>query len=128
MFKKKETLKEDRILLADDEVPVRNVMEMLLRNIGRYQHIDVASTGTDALDMLLMKPYDLMITDTHMPGLKGYEVIQHYRLSPNANGTRFLGTSGYDEREVYASLGVPFIKKPFDCKEFFSVVYGVLNK
>jgi len=119
-----------RILVVDDEVNLTKVLSMILRMKG-FRDIECRHDGNSALSALVDNHYSLMITDTHMPGLKGYEVIRHYKASPKANGTKFIGLSGLVDDTVereYASLGVPLIKKPYHTNNLMDTVFRVMSE
>ena len=67
-----------RILVADDQDEQLNAVVALLR--GLDVQIEVASTGPDALRLLLAARFDLSLLDVHMPGLTGLEVLGQLRL------------------------------------------------
>jgi CheY-like chemotaxis protein len=113
-----------RILVADDEEPIRKIILSVL-NMGGYNNITAVDNGQKALDELLGNHYDICITDTFMPERKGYEVIQQYKASPAANGTRFIAMSGNLSEELsrlYSCLGADVITKPFAVVDLLSLV------
>lgn len=61
-----------RILVADDEEPVRVMAQKALQEAGFA--VDVAPDGSAAYDALKATAYDLLITDIMMPGLDGIEL------------------------------------------------------
>jgi PAS domain S-box-containing protein len=63
-----------RILLVDDEAPVRETLAALLR--ARGQTVIEAESGEAGLRCLEMTPVDVVITDLGMPGLTGWEVAR----------------------------------------------------
>lgn len=60
-----------RILLADDDAAVRDVVRRALQSEGH--EIAIAQDGQEALDLLLATPsaFDLIVSDVHMPGIDG---------------------------------------------------------
>ena len=62
------------ILVADDELVMRDSLKEWLTE-ERFS-VDMAASGSEALDMLKAKPYDLMLLDIMMPGMDGVEVLQ----------------------------------------------------
>ena len=55
-----------RILIADDQVEQLNAVVAMLGN-AEYS-IEVAYSGSDALNMLLNNSFDLSLLDMHMAG------------------------------------------------------------
>jgi CheY-like chemotaxis protein len=73
-----------RILLVDDDVTLNIIMRSLLKREGF--DITVASNATEALKLISSEPYDVLLSDLHMPGAAdGLTVISAMRhLNPNA--------------------------------------------
>lgn len=66
-----------RILLADDEPSIREVIGGLLKMLG-YEH-ESASNGHTALEMLRRERFSILITNIHMPKMNGMELVEHTR-------------------------------------------------
>ena len=65
------------ILVAEDNEINQTVIRRQLALLGFTAHI--ASTGEEALGFLLQAPYDLLLTDLHMPGMDGYDLAKRVR-------------------------------------------------
>lgn len=63
-----------RILLADDDAEVLNLLEHILKNDGHA--IEKAQNGYEAIARLRAETFDLVITDRSMPGANGDEVAR----------------------------------------------------
>jgi FixJ family two-component response regulator len=66
-----------RVFIIDDEYSVRKSLSLLLRVEG-YQVEEFAS-GMDALPAFAARPPNGVLTDYHMPGLSGEELIRQLR-------------------------------------------------
>ncbi len=67
------------VLVVDDSEVVRRTM---VRKINEYGHrVDVASSGDDAMAMLLNNGYKLVFLDVMMPGMDGFEVCRRIKRS-----------------------------------------------
>lgn len=75
-----------RILLVDDLGEVRKALGALLRGAGYA--VSVADSGEAALAALERHGADLLLTDLHMPGMSGWELVRAVRArrSTNARG------------------------------------------
>jgi len=62
-----------RILVVDDEPTTRRAVARAL-GLSGYE-AEAAASGTQALELLAARPYDLMLLDLRMPGMDGVEVM-----------------------------------------------------
>ena len=67
--------KKIRVLVIDDAAPMRNSIRFSLQQIG-FKDIDTANSGRDALAVMRVKPYDIVITDLNMPHMTGVELVE----------------------------------------------------
>jgi two-component system sensor histidine kinase RpfC len=65
------------IVLADDNASNRLLLARILENAGH--HVQEASRGDQAYDLMLEKTTDLAILDLNMPDMTGPDVIKLYR-------------------------------------------------
>ena len=64
--------KRKRVLVVDDEAPVRRVLELKLKN-GGYDVL-LADNGEDALKIIESEKPDVVVTDINMPRMNGKEL------------------------------------------------------
>ncbi|HVU24078.1 MAG TPA: CHASE domain-containing protein [Opitutus sp.] len=104
-----------RVLVIDDEAPVREVAAALIGTFGFT--VVTAADGTEGLARFREDPagYDLVFLDLTMPGLDGEETLAGLRAI--APGVRVLLVSGYSENDRVARLAaggpLTFMQKPF---------------
>jgi two-component system cell cycle sensor histidine kinase/response regulator CckA len=119
-----------RILLVEDEDPVRVFSARALRNKG-YEVIE-ARSGDQALEHLAKydRDIDLLITDVVMPKMDGPTLIRRVRaLRPDI---KVICISGYAEdrfRERIDAGGevIHFLAKPFSLKQLAGKVKDVIR-
>lgn len=70
-----------RVLLVDDEVHVREVVEACLIDLGGWDVYSVASVQ-EGLDRLVSVQPDAIVLDLAMPGLDGFAFLQKLRANP----------------------------------------------
>jgi len=66
-----------RVLVVDDEAPARNVLALVLAQIGL--RCEKAANGEQALRILEEKQTDVVISDLQMPGISGMELLAKVR-------------------------------------------------
>ncbi|MFC5500095.1 response regulator [Caenimonas terrae] len=71
------TFQNKRILVVDDSASLRSSTVRNLQSLGA--HIDEASDGSQALDLLAANKYALVVLDLNMPALDGYDVADRIR-------------------------------------------------
>lgn len=68
------------VLIVDDEANARTAVMQLLLSFNRSDlNVDQVSNGAEALRRLQSRRYDLMITDTDMPGMSGTDLMHKVR-------------------------------------------------
>jgi DNA-binding response OmpR family regulator len=116
-----------RILVIDDDEPIREMMTVILRHHG-HTVISVPD-GRKAFQHLNVSKVDLVITDVIMPEVDGVEVLRRLRISHptlpiitvsgNPTGAMFL--------KMAKTLGARCtIAKPFEAVALINAVNDVL--
>ena len=84
------TTKRLRLLFADDEQPLQELMRRELPRLGH--EVTVCPDGTTAIAALERNTYDCILVDLDMPGHNGIEVIAHAKkLSPETEAVVLTG-------------------------------------
>ena len=69
-----------RILWVDDEI------EMLRPHIIFLEHkgysVDISNNGSEGLELIMSRPYDIVFLDENMPGLTGIETLERIKALP----------------------------------------------
>ena len=78
-----------KILVVDDFSMMRRITRKLLRELG-YGNVAEADDGLTALPMLESGDFDLLITDSDMPGMAGIELLCAVRDDPELSGLPVL--------------------------------------
>ena len=119
-----------KVLIADDETFVRNLLEKYLRASGLPIEIAIsAENGQEALEKALLSPPDIVITDIAMPVKNGLELIRS--LKEHDIPSKNVIISGYDEfdyAKTAIALGVTdYLLKPFMPEELISVFQKIIS-
>jgi type IV pilus assembly protein PilB len=119
-----------RIVAADDDEQVRDMVKLLLETQG-YQVIP-AMNGQDALEKIQTELPDLVILDVVMPKLDGFGVCKAVRANVD---TMFIpvvmltGQDSLEEKQQGLSLGADdYITKPFRADELLERIGAVLQR
>ena len=114
----------ERVLIAEDEPVVRDIVASLLRDLG-YETIDAASAA-EALDIAVNQRIDLLLADVDLPDMSGRDLAE--RLAARAPVTRVLFMSGFnDERAAGLHVDAAFLQKPFTGSALGRKVRDVLD-
>ena len=89
-----------RVLVVDDEAPIRDELAFLLRQDERVGEVLIASDGSGALRILGEADVDAVFLDIRMPGLDGLDIARILRRYESA--PPFVFVSAYDGHAVEA--------------------------
>jgi CheY-like chemotaxis protein len=113
-----------KILVADDEKVVRDVISRFLR-LKDYDVFTVEN-GREAVKRVTDDNFDLLIMDLRMPGLRAQEILQAIRETKKDLPVIILtGTIDAEESEVLQKFGHPvedIISKPADLFEILEKI------
>jgi CheY-like chemotaxis protein len=118
----------ERILLVEDEAVLRDVVGLMLTQLG--YGFEVAACPNDALALIRSgERFDLLLTDVVMPEMSGHELARRVEeLSPSV---QVVYTSGYTG-DVVLGRGVladceAFLQKPFTVAELDTQIRTALS-
>lgn len=103
------------VLVVEDDVISRHVLQRYLTDAGAVALM--AESGEEGLRMLGVTVPDLVISDSHLPGIQGAQVLQHIRNTPALLHLPVIISSGdafTEARESMLRLGASdYLVKPF---------------
>ncbi len=118
-----------RILVIDDEEPVRTLVREMLQRAGHQ--VEEAVDGEQGLAAFHRSPADLVITDILMPAKGGLVTIKEIRAA--APDAKIIAMSGGGKTGKLSFLstartfpGVRTLKKPFRRNELLTLVEATL--
>ncbi|MGB5748219.1 MAG: sigma-54 dependent transcriptional regulator [Desulfobacterales bacterium] len=115
------------ILVVDDELSMREVLELMLKKEG-YQ-VTCAENGRTAIGLLEKDPYDLMLCDIKLGDISGLDVLQaSKKCNPD---TVVILISAYASTETAVEAmnagAYDYVPKPFDKDELMQTVAKALD-
>jgi CheY-like chemotaxis protein len=123
-------LAKQSLLLVDGDVKSLRVLEVSLKKAG--YNVTTAATGQDALDKVQTAQPDLIISDTDMPGMNGFEFCRHLQENPEWAVIPFIfltGQTSIEHKIKGLELGVEeYLTKPIYIKEILTRVKILLQK
>ena len=116
-----------RILLVDDEVAIQRAVGQLLR--ARGYEVDVAATGTQALELFAARTPALIVLDLGLPDLEGTNVCRQIRAASKVP-IIVLSARGAEADKVNAlDLGADdYVTKPFGTEELLARIRVALRR
>ncbi len=105
-----------KILIVDDEQDTRQTLNHYLSSRMECEIVE-ASNGYEAIEQLKRIPFDLMLLDISMPGIRGTEVIRESRKL--SAPTSIIVITKWDSSEIadeVKNLGADYIPKPLSLK------------
>jgi len=125
-----ESRKIYKILLVDDDQLIRDMISRFLSMDERYE-VATAANGSQALEMLEANPVDLVLSDIHMPGIRGFDLLKIVKQRfPNIK--RVLITAynveDYLDLALNYDIGNIFVKSvPFNFSELDIILNNLLE-
>jgi excisionase family DNA binding protein len=122
-----ETGRARRVLVADDDEPIRQLIERMFAAV-EYA-MEAAPDGASALARLRAVPFDLIITDLRMPGMDGLELAREAkRLWPAIKIVVITGHPSQSSAIDAVNIGVDaYLTKPFRSIELLMAVARVFE-
>jgi two-component system KDP operon response regulator KdpE len=115
-----------RVLVVDDEPPIRKLLSMGLSVHG--YHVIEATNGKNALELLGKAP-DIIILDLGLPDIPGHELLRMIRGRNEAVPVIVLSSRGDEAGKVQAlDLGADdYLTKPFGMDELLARMRAALR-
>ncbi len=116
-----------RILIIDDQAPIRRVLRDILENES-YQVEDVGS-GMEALQIIKEQDFDAVFCDIKMPEMDGIEVLEAIREESDTPVIMISGHGTIDTAVDAIKKGAfDFIQKPPDLNRLLITLRNALDK
>ena len=119
-----------KILIIEDEEPIRRVLVRILSDEDSGFDIQEASDGKEGIGLIKKESFDLVLCDIKMPKIDGIELLQRIRKTNTSLPFIMLTGHGNIETAVESMKlgGYDFISKPPDLNRLINSVRNALEK
>jgi two-component system OmpR family response regulator len=120
--------RDERILLIEDEEPIRDLVATALRFTGYT--VETAASGPDGLALARNDAWHLLVVDVNLPGLDGFALCRKLRDAGDDVPVIFLTARDdpADLREGFTGGGDDYLTKPFSLEELVLRIEAVLRR
>lgn len=117
-----------KILLVEDDQDIAMILQAWFRR--QNDTVEIVDNAEDALQILSMFNYDVVLLDWGLPGISGLEMCREYRALDGAIPIIFLSARNdiRSKTEALDSGADDFLAKPFDLNELSSRIRSVLRR
>ncbi|WP_318582982.1 response regulator transcription factor [Bacillus paranthracis] len=120
-------MKDIRILIADDDKEIRNLLKIYLER--ELYMVDTAIDGEVALQLFNQNKYSLVILDLMMPKVDGIEVCRKLRDKTNVPILMLTAKDHEVDKILGLSIGADdYITKPFSIHEVVARVKALIRR
>ena len=117
-------MERKRLLVVDDDRMTRMLIPALLAE--RHWDIQQASDGSEAIERVASRDYDVIVLDLLMPNVNGFEVIEHLRQRHPALLPKTIVLSGLAGQKQAAEIRedeiFKIMRKPFRMRDLVNVI------
>ncbi|NBV22331.1 MAG: response regulator [Proteobacteria bacterium] len=113
-----------RVLLIEDEPTMARTIQFALNR--QDIAVELCGTGEEALSILTVEPFDLMVLDINLPGMSGLDVVTELATNPAFHQIPFIfitGDASPANRKEAQRLGASdFLEKPLKLNSFVTCI------
>jgi len=112
------------VLLVEDNLINQQVAQEILEAMGLT--VSCADNGREALELLHVRDFDLVLMDIQMPEMDGYEAVRHIRAEPRYGELPIVAMTAHamtEERKKCLAAGMnDHVPKPIDPEALFNTL------
>ena len=118
------------VLVVDDSLTTRMVQQSVLETAG-YE-VALATSAEEALEMMAANDYGLFLVDVEMPGMNGFELVEHLQKDPERREipcvlVTTLGSEEHRRRGIQAGARAYIVKSEFSERELIQIVERLMG-
>jgi len=120
-------MERNRILVVDDDPLIRGSLYEMLR--GQRYDVEMASDGTEAMDHLKRRTFQLVLTDWKMPEVDGMSLLSHIRSNyPDTSVILITGFANINSAVDAIRQGAfDYLTKPIQPEELEATILRALS-
>ncbi|MGA9364176.1 MAG: LytTR family DNA-binding domain-containing protein [Bacteroidota bacterium] len=112
-------------IIVDDEPLARKMIKEYLQDFPEIKIVEECRNGRQAVKAINEDKPDLVFLDIRMPGMDGFEVLEHIDYIPQIIFTTAYGDYALKAFEVNA---IDYLLKPYDRKRFSEAIQKVIYR
>src|SRR5215207_59038 len=116
------------LLVEDDQNLAITLSHGLRKAMGTATSVVFCSSSPEAFAMLATQPFDVVISDFHMPGISGLDLLKKIRQDHCETSLILITAFGTEmlEEEVH-QLGFGYIPKPFEMPILVQIIHDLIR-
>jgi CheY-like chemotaxis protein len=114
------------ILVADDDPSMRRLLVRVAQFVDPRIGVVEAESGAEALAALQQHAFSIVITDYHMPGMSGLDVVLAAHAQSPSRPIVVVSAQHEVEATVLAAGATLFIAKPFAVEQVAAMLRSLL--
>jgi two-component system cell cycle response regulator CtrA len=117
-----------RIRLVEDDHAVKQVLMATLKAASMV--VDAVETGEEALEYCRLCDFDMVLLDTTLPDMDGYDVVRRLRAARLTTPVLMLSETASPQAKIkgFAAGADDVIAKPFDAQELVARIQAVVRR
>ena len=117
------------LLVDDDRILVTTLSHGLRKAMGKTVSVTFCVSGDEALALLATQVFNLVISDFHMPGMSGLDLLKQVRHDHHAINLVLITAYATDTlTEETRQLGIGYITKPFELPHLVQLIKNLIQQ
>ena len=120
------------VLVVEDDATLLRLYQTHISRWPMAPEVTIVNNAVAALLIIGRHGPDLLVTDLHMPGMDGFNMLRLLRESPEITDTTIVVVSGLDAAEIEQRGGIPpdieVLPKPIPFNRLLAIATGIVNQ
>lgn len=120
-----------KVLVIDDTAFIRKVITKSLAELGVANVVEVSDAG-DAVRRLRTENFDLVVSDSNLPTMTGFELLGYIRNNDRIKDTPFLMLTANTDKEssmdAFRTGVSDYLTKPFSAEDLEKKLVNLIPK